>query len=189
MGDVGVRDEMRFAMSALVKAVGSSGFEGEVPATVAMRRPEARVRRPALAARARQTVSGWLGVRGRGKGGRTQDAEVGGELLAAVDAVLDALRELALALGGVDLDGDLEGAVEEAVEVGLVVAVAREEVEGEDEVERVLGLEGGELEDVGREGRGGAGDEDLECAHGASGCPGDEDEREGERASGGDRRR
>lgn len=49
MAAVGVRDEMRLETSASVKGVGESGDEGEVPETVAMRRPDARVRRPALA--------------------------------------------------------------------------------------------------------------------------------------------
>lgn len=66
--------------------------------------------------------------------------------------------------------------LEELVEVLVVVCDVSEEVEGEDEVKRVLCLERGELCCVGRQGRGWPCDEDLECAHV---CPAVE---EGERA-------
>lgn len=147
----GVRDEMRLETSLAVKALPSEEeADGDGPETVARRRPDARVRRPALAAQRAVSVHHWLPV---GWVARTQDAQVGADLFPTVDLVLHALRKGALALGGVDLDGDLELALGQAVEV-LVErggVEAGEEVEREDEREGVLCVELCELVAVGLE--------------------------------------
>lgn len=141
----GESEAIRSEISASVKGVPVSadwGASGAVPARVAIRSPDARLRTPDLA------IDGSCGRQNsilvnRTSSELTENIQVRADLLALFDLLLNLLGEVAASVRGVDLNGQLVVSVDEFSD--LLVAISGfetgEQVLRDDERERVLLLE------------------------------------------------